>query len=274
MGNFAFDRVPDASPGAYGRLARRSAFVADWAAASDPGRARAHPEDCWRVAPDPGLLLLADGMGGYNAGEVASAIAVDCVAAYPFEDPAGANAPDPLEQLAQAFGAANAAILAAVARRPECLGMGSTLVAAWITGARLFHAHVGDSRIYLLRDHRLARLTRDHSLGQAMADAGIREGGGGLQSSLRGMLTRALGVEARVDPDFGEVAIEPGDRVLLCSDGVSDLVGDCAMLKLVDRERPAAETVAALIDAALALGGPDNLTAMLAVFDDSSARRG
>jgi len=269
MGNFDFIATSAGETGWSARHAPGDASLADCAGVSDPGCTREHNEDNWRVLAEPRLLLLADGMGGYNAGEVASAIAVDTVAAFAFDEPASPCGVDPLEQLAQAFAAANAAILSAAARRPECLGMGTTLATAWISGSRLFHAHVGDSRVYLLRSGRLARLTRDHSVGQAMLDAGVRGQAGGLQVSLRGVLTRALGVEPSVDPDFGEVALEPGDRLLLCSDGVSDFVPDARIARLLAGTGPARAVAAALVEAAVDAGSTDNATAVVAVFEES-----
>lgn len=251
----------------------RAVSLADQAGASDPGRLREHNEDSWRIVAEPGLLLLADGMGGYNAGEVASGIAVDTVARFDFAEPAAGCGDDPLEQLAQAVYAANAAILAAAARRPECLGMGTTLAVAWVGGSRLFHAHVGDSRIYLLRAGRLARLTRDHSVGQAMADAGVHDPTDGLRASLRSVLTRALGVEAAVEPDFGELALEPGDRVLLCSDGISDVVPDALIAARLGGDAGADALARALVEEALCAGGADNATVVVALFDAAVAGR-
>lgn len=269
MGNFDFMAMSALESGRTTRQPPQAASLVDCAGVSDPGCAREHNEDSWRALPDSGLLLLADGMGGYNAGEVASAIAVDAVAAFAFDEPPAPCSIDPLEQLAQAFAAANAAILTAAARRPECLGMGTTLASAWISGSRLFHAHVGDSRVYLLRSGRLARLTRDHSVGQAMLDAGVRGQAGAVQASLRGVLTRALGVEPAVEPDFGEVALEPGDRLLLCSDGVSDFVPDARIARLLAGKGPARALAAALVEAAIEAGSTDNATAVVAVFEES-----
>ncbi len=265
MGEHVFGGTLRAGPDATPRRSLSSSSIDDWAVASDPGLGRGHNEDAWRIAPEVGAFALADGMGGYNAGEVASAIAVDVALAHPFDDPADPGAPDPLDQLAQAVCAANASILAAAARRPECLGMGTTIALAWIVGTRLFHAHVGDSRIYLLRDRKLLRLTRDHTVGQAMIDSGSIEPGSSRVVAFRGVLTRALGVEAAVTPDLGEVELRPGDRVMLCSDGLSDLLDDAALCALLAAPLDASRQAAALVDAALAAGSLDNITALVAV---------
>lgn len=265
MGEQAFGGTLRTAPVAASRRSLHAKSVQDWAVASDPGLGQGHNEDAWRIEPELGAFALADGMGGYNAGEVASAIAVDVALAQPFDQPAGASSPDPLEQLARAVSAANASILAAAARRPQCLGMGTTLALAWIAGTRLFHAHVGDSRIYLLRGHELLRLTRDHTVGQAMIDSGSVEPASSRAAAFRGVLTRALGVEPSVAPDLGEVELRPGDRVLLCSDGLSDPLDDGAIRALLDTGDRAAAQAAALVQAALAAGSLDNITAVVAV---------
>ena len=265
MGEHAFGGTLRTGPDAVSRQSLSSSSIGDWAVASDPGLGRGHNEDAWRIAPDVGAFALADGMGGYNAGEVASAIAVDIALAHSFDDPALPASPDPLDQLAQAIGAANASILAAAARRPECLGMGTTLALAWICGTRLFHAHVGDSRIYLMRGRELLRLTRDHTVGQAMIDSGSVDPGSSRAAAFRGVLTRALGVESSVSPDLGEIELRPGDRVILCSDGLSDVVDDRAICTLLCKPEDAAAQSAALVQAALQAGSLDNITAVIAV---------
>jgi protein phosphatase len=246
----------------------------DAAAASDAGRSRGHNEDSWCVDPATGLLAVADGMGGYNAGEVASSLAVQSVAACLREDAAAVQGQgDDLDLLARAVEAANAAILALAARRPECLGMGTTVVLARLAGPRLSYAHVGDSRLYLMRGDRLARLTRDHSVGQAMIDAGIAESAQLRRATLGGVLTRALGVERTVQADFGVVEIEPGDVLLLCSDGLTDLVTDEAIAACLRRGSGAAGRAEALVRAALDAGGSDNVTAVVALPAEACALR-
>ena len=249
----------------------RLAVCFDAAAATDAGRSRGHNEDNWCLAPDLGLLALADGMGGYNAGEVASSLAIDSLVGYLRAEVAADGAADPLDLLARGIGAANASILAAAARRPECLGMGTTMAAAWMLGSRLYYAHVGDSRIYLVRGDRLARLTRDHSVGQAMIDAGMSEAASTRRGALRGVLTRALGVEPSVEPTFGELALEPGDTLLLCTDGLTDLVADAGIARLLLAHPGPSERAKALVAAALDAGGYDNVTVIVALPRDAVA---
>jgi serine/threonine protein phosphatase PrpC len=239
-------------------------------AATDPGRERTHNEDAWRVCDDGRLLLLADGMGGYNAGEVAAGIAVDTLSsALDGWQPTGASAhPAAREQvLRKAIGAANAAILAAAARRPECLGMGTTLVCVWLDEHSATIAHVGDSRVYLWRDGRLTRLTRDHSVSQAMVDAGLLDeydDRPGRRPVLRGVLTRALGVEPLVEPDLSHIDWRDGDRLILCSDGLTDLVDDGFIRECLGRGDDAVVCARTLLAAALAAGGHDNVTVLTA----------
>ena len=237
--------------------------AAGWAAATDAGRSRTHNEDCWRACPEAGVFVLADGMGGYNAGEVASAIAADTVV----ESLAGALPGTPGDQaaaaLVRALERANGAILACAARRPECLGMGTTIAVVVLAGQTAALAHVGDSRIYLHRAGELVRLTRDHSLGQAMVDAGLAGEVAGRGPALRGVLTRALGVGPVADPDVAVLSVRDGDRLLLCSDGLTDLVSDETIGGLLGWGECADATARRLIDAALDAGGLDNVTALV-----------
>lgn len=236
------------------------------AGASHAGYARAHNEDAWRIDVPSGLLVLADGMGGYNAGEVASALAVEAIAA----NLSGGGEVclldgEPGDAMRVAIERANASIVSAAARRPECLGMGTTVVCAVVAAGRVLVGHVGDSRAYLLRGGVLARMTRDHSVSQALADAGIDTE----PEAMRGVLTRALGVEREVDPDLCRADLQPGDRLLLCSDGLTDMLGDSAIAQLLGNAPSASVAAEALIAAALEAGGLDNVTALVAIAEST-----
>ena len=146
--------------------------------------------------------------------------------------------------------------------------MGTTVVVAWVCGSALRFAHVGDSRIYLLRAATLHQLTRDHSVGQAMIDAGLSDPESVRESSMRGVLTRALGVEPAVQPDYGEFELAPGDRLLLCSDGLTDMVSDADIGVILARDAASACLVQDLVDRALASGGIDNVTALVLQVPD------
>jgi protein phosphatase len=271
MPQTAIPRLESAGTAAAARLAGPTPSF-DAAAASDAGRSRGHNEDSWCIDPATALLAVADGMGGYNAGDVASSLAVESIAACLREDDAAPQGcGDDLDLLARGVAAANAAILALAARRPECLGMGTTVALARALGARLTYAHVGDSRVYLMRGERLARLTRDHSVGQAMADAGISDAAQLRRAVLRGVLTRALGVERTVQPDFGVVELEAGDVLLLCTDGLTDLVSDDAIAACLRQGNGAAGRAEALVQAALQAGGSDNITALVALPAQAAA---
>jgi PPM family protein phosphatase len=261
----------------------------DCVSASDRGHERSHNEDATCLNLLAGLMILADGMGGYNAGEVASALAIENARDYLCQElprggadscltsnpgvpdnsrPADSSRPASnshvTEAVSQAIAVANASILAAAARRPECLGMGTTLVIAAVSARCVTIGHVGDSRVYLLRAGRLSRLTHDHSVGQAMIDSGVLDEQAARLSTLRGVLTRALGVESAVDADISQLDWQNGDRLLLCSDGLTDMVRDSEIKAILEQATNADEGSKTLIQAALDAGGHDNISVVLA----------
>ena len=229
---------------------------------SDAGPVRPHNEDSWRALPEAGLFVVADGMGGYRAGEVAAEIAVDTACRLV---PDYSMSGEPGVALARAFAASNHPILDWAAANPDCLGMGTTLIACLLHDGVLHVAHVGDSRAYLLRAGRLHRLTRDHSIGQALSDSGAVTESQLRNLPGRGILTRALGVEESVACDVVAYDWEPEDRLLLCSDGVSDPLPDEAIARLLVEfdSAGAAAQAEALVAAAVNAGGCDNITALV-----------
>jgi PPM family protein phosphatase len=232
------------------------------------GRVRAHNEDCLRLDGETGCYVLADGMGGYNAGEVASALAVEVItkALIQFKTSLHLNPdPDPVSALAEAIEAANKKIIETGAMRPECLGMGSTVVAALLLDDKLWFAHVGDSRLYMFRNNQLTQLTRDHSVGQEMSDSGVLTKEQARHYQGRGILTRALGVEPDVRPDVGCQVFIPGDIFIICSDGLSDMVSDQKITEVVMKRRnTSCQTIGqALQTEALEAGGTDNISALI-----------
>lgn len=265
MAQISLKSIPAVASRAASAATSAPSLLFDWAAATDAGRIRTHNEDNWHFGESARLFTLADGMGGYNAGEVASAIAIEQVQAFVAAECehglADADRPSVLER---AITAANAAILAAAARRPECLGMGTTMVCAWLDEHQIRLAHVGDSRAYLLRDRKLTALTRDHSVGQAMVDAGVGRSVNARQI-MGGVLTRALGVEPVVQVESSVIRRRLGDRLLLCSDGLTDMLPEREIRLVMQRSDRAADCAQRLVAAALAAGGHDNVTAM-AVF--------
>lgn len=261
--------IPGHSP--VGVVPRSSTAVVDrvdapvpWAAVTDPGPRSAHNEDCWQVHDRRAVFALADGMGGHSAGEVAAGIAVrtvtDMTAALCDAGFAPADA------MARAVASAHGGIRDFARARPECLGMGTTVVAAAVSGRHLVVAHVGDSRAYLFRAGRLRRLTSDHSIGQQMLDTGRLTEDQVRRLPARGILTRALGIEAEA-PVAGIVEHDwaPGDRLLLCSDGLTDPLDDAAIAQVLERGADDLAGIALeLIVAALLRGGTDNVTVLLA----------
>lgn len=207
----------------------------DVANRSDPGMVRAHNEDAIFV-DGTGLAVLADGMGGYNAGEVASGIAVGVIKEGLLPELVAGRDLSKVDVhtglthaallLQQQIAAANKAIYEAAQNRPECAGMGTTVVAAVFHGNRVSIAHVGDSRCYRLRGERFEQLTRDHSLLQEQIDSGLITREQAKHAQHKNLVTRALGIDPSVEPEIHEYPVAAGDIYLLCSDGLCDMVDD------------------------------------------------
>lgn len=232
-----------------------------YACRTDTGRQREHNEDAVVVLPDLGVALLADGMGGHNAGEVASQLAVDMIQTI-LRQTAGVPAEARLETAAQA---AHANILEKAASSPRYKGMGTTVVVTLLEKNRLTHAHVGDSRLYRWRKGRLEQLTRDHSLQQEFIDRGHYTPEEAASKVGRNILTRALGLEGELRIDIGTTDIQQKDRYLLCSDGLHEMAGDAAIAAWLGRSFDADTTCEALVDLANTQGGKDNIS--VAIID-------
>ncbi|HZI82267.1 MAG TPA: Stp1/IreP family PP2C-type Ser/Thr phosphatase [Casimicrobiaceae bacterium] len=241
---------------------------------SHPGMVRAHNEDAIFV-DGAGLAVLADGMGGYNAGEVASGIAVNVIKEGLLPELVSGRDLSKVDVhsglthaallLQQQIAAANKGIYEAAQNRPECAGMGTTIVAAVFHGNRVSIAHIGDSRCYRLRGERFEQLTRDHSLLQEQIDSGQITADQAKFSLNKNLVTRALGIEAIVPADVSEYRVEADDVYLLCSDGLTDMVDADVLHGIVDEQRDALEAAAAqLIDLANQNGGRDNISVILA----------
>ncbi|WP_415037130.1 Stp1/IreP family PP2C-type Ser/Thr phosphatase [Azonexus sp.] len=247
------------------------------AACSDAGIVRAHNEDAVFVDADFGIGVLADGMGGYNAGEVASSMATTLLATSfsrllrsAVETPAVLE--HPRQIMSDEVRGTNAAIFRASQSSASCAGMGTTLVFAWVLGRELHLAHVGDSRAYLWRGGNLRRLTKDHSLLQEQIDEGLISPDAARHAEHRNLVTRALGVESDVLVDTATHALEPDDIVLLCSDGLNDMLEDGEIGELLGQDRYSLNARALhLIERANALGGRDNISVVLLRLDAQSA---
>ena len=231
-----------------------------WGARSDVGCVRPHNEDSYLVQSP--LFCVCDGMGGHAAGEVASSIAVETIAKTA---PSAADA----AQLAAAVEAANAAVIEAAVNGLGKPGMGCTATCAYLEGNTIAIAHVGDSRAYLLHEGTLIRVTRDHSYVEELVDAGEITADEARVHPNRSVITRALGSDPAMYADHFCLNIEEGDRLILCSDGLSSMVPDGEIENIASKSSTAQICVDNLVDAALAAGGHDNVTVVVVdVVDD------
>jgi serine/threonine protein phosphatase PrpC len=233
------------------------------ASLSHTGLVRAGNQDFIDVDLASGIVALADGMGGHRGGDVARRLAVETVieaAALPGDG-------TPAEVLANAVAVANRAVFERSVADSALGGMGTTLVVALFRDRRIFHAHVGDSRLYLLRDGRLRLLTRDHSLVQQVLDQGLFAGREQAHAAgvYDNVLTRSIGTRADVAADLDDQPLADGDLFLLCSDGLHGCVAEAEIARLLEAPGADLESLArALVDAALARGAPDNVSVVLA----------
>ncbi len=232
------------------------------------GRVRENNEDAVAFDAAAQLALLADGMGGYNAGEVASSMAIALIQAdlsrYLLPIRPGPNSAVLHSAVTAAVENANVTIWSCAATQPDCSGMGTTLVMAVFLGTSVLLAHVGDSRCYRLRGSTLARMTRDHSVLQEQIDAGLVSLEDAPFAPNRNLVTRALGVMDMVEVEVAEHAANSGDLYLLCSDGLTDMLTDDAIAALLIAPGTLAERATQLVDAANAAGGRDNISVLLA----------
>lgn len=233
----------------------------------DAGRARRNNEDAVLVDESLAMCVLADGMGGYNAGEVASDMAVhevrDEFARWVAAGQVTANEADIRRALVAAARRANRAVFNASQKTPEYAGMGTTLVHALFGVDRFWISHIGDSRAYRWRNNRLEQISRDHSLLQEQLDAGLITPEEAKFSTHRNLVTRAVGVEPEVDPEVHGHDLRAGDVILLCSDGLSDMLPDDAIAEHLRTNAALPVMARALVDAANAAGGRDNISIVL-----------
>lgn len=244
---------------------------------TDTGQVRDHNEDCIGLRPELGLLVLADGMGGLKAGEVASAMAVEVITAELEAELKDLTAVDhdeetgyALESMAvgRAVNKANASIFGVAQSQPQCAGMGTTLVVALFYDNRLTVAHVGDSRMYRLRGSELEQVTSDHSLVQELVDRGFYTPEEARTAANKNIVTRALGIGTDVNIDMQEEVALVGDIYLLCSDGLSDMIDDEQIRTILVENRGNLDVaVQNLVDAANAEGGRDNVSVLMARVD-------
>ncbi len=233
---------------------------------SDPGLVREINEDSVTVLEDHGLVILADGMGGYNAGEVASQLAVDTIMAHLLPSLISGDEWLGGDSIESAVVAANDAILDAVDSTPEYKGMATTVVTALFVRDQVYYAHVGDSRIYRLRSGQLEQLTRDHSMIEALIDEGMfsSEAEAIDAGVKKNVLIRGLGVEPGVQVDLGKEQVYLDDIYLFCSDGLNNMVSDSEIEAILITEgNKLSKAADALLDSALKSGGLDNISLAL-----------
>lgn len=258
---------------------------------TDVGLLRSHNEDAIASDSSIGFMILADGMGGYNAGEVASEMAVLSIAAelseslgYHTDKPAVLDIVDrPFlnkailkKLLIDVVATANASIYHASQTYPQCAGMGTTLALGLFTSNQLLVGHIGDSRVYRLRNHQLEQMTEDHSLLQEEIRAGILTREQAKYCPYKNLVTRALGVDPEVELELNEFKVEAGDIYLLCSDGLSDLVDDALIQATLNHYvQDLASAADVLVQLANQHGGKDNVSVILAKvngsYEDNSA---
>lgn len=241
--------------------------------ATDVGMVRTNNEDCFRIVPTLNLFVLADGMGGEAHGEVASALAVETVVKHCLESEGNPSAPLTSEakpgltekgrRLTSAVHLANQKVYESAAQHPEQRGMGATMTAAWIEDSTVNIAHVGDSRLYLLRTGVLQQLTSDHSLVAEQVRRGILTADEAEASTMQNVLLRALGTQPQVEVDAEQVALFPNDVLLLCSDGLTRMVIEPEIAGTLQAEPDPKRAAEKLIQLANEGGGVDNVTAIV-----------
>ncbi len=234
---------------------------------TDTGRVRANNEDCIATDPEAGVAVLADGMGGYNAGEVASQMACDFILGemvrWLFEASKSATDADVKRAMDICVDNANRAIFTAANSNPTYAGMGTTLVVSVFRSGRALVGHIGDSRAYRFRGGVLQQITKDHSLLQEQIDAGILTPEQAAVSANKNLVTRAVGVEDFVLLETRAHELQSDDTLLMCSDGLSDMLHDRQIEDILRSTESLSERAHALISAANAAGGRDNIAVVL-----------
>jgi len=247
-------------------------------AKTDPGRARDNNEDSV-VYDEPTLtVVLADGMGGYNAGEIASGMATAFIKSelsrWLVEAGDGAKAKEVRRAMEICVDNANRSIYNAANSNAQYAGMGTTLVVGVFRDDKLVLCHIGDSRCYRMRGGVLEQITKDHSLLQEQMDAGLITPEQAATSSIKNLVTRALGVDDSVSLEVNEHGVQIGDTYLLCSDGLSDMMDDAAIAKIVTAELTLEQKASQLIDLANNNGGRDNISVLLVEVHEATEKKG
>ena len=245
---------------------------------TNTGLIRENNEDAVSIDPGTGLCILADGMGGYNAGEIASGMACAFIKSemsrWLSEAGKNASAKEVKRALEICVQNANFSIFNAANSNPQYTGMGTTLVVGVFQAGRLTLGHIGDSRCYRLRGMDFQQITKDHSLLQQQIDAGLLTPEQALTSANKNLVTRALGVDDAVLLDVAEHRVEDGDLYIMCSDGLSDMVRDEVLAQIVQSDLTLEEKGLQLIAAANENGGRDNISVVLTHARHAAFKRG
>ena len=245
---------------------------------TDPGRARENNEDSVAFDDATRLGVLADGMGGYNAGEIASGMATAFIksemARWLSEIGKNAKSKEIRRALEICVDNANRSIFNAANSNSQYSGMGTTLVVAVFQGEKIMLGHIGDSRCYRLRDGDFQQITKDHSLLQEQIDAGLLTIEQAATSSYKNLVTRALGVDDTVSLDLNEYDVQAGDLYLMCSDGLSDMVPDAEIASILQGQSGIEQKSEQLITAANEHGGRDNISVLLVQAELGGEKRG
>lgn len=228
---------------------------------TDVGRVRESNQDYVYTSESPvgnlpNLFIVADGMGGHNAGDFASKYTVEQIVEYIEKAPMTS----PVDLIRGAVTKANARLMAQAKNDANMAGMGTTAVIATIIDGCMYVANIGDSRLYLLRDSNLEQITRDHSLVQEMVRMGEMDASEAKHHPDKNIITRAVGAFEDLEIDFFEQHVEPGDLVLMCTDGLSNMVDDTDIRQIIQTGRDVVEKVQRLVEAANRGGGKDNIT--------------
>lgn len=231
---------------------------------SDIGLVRRKNEDAFWIDEEQGFFLVCDGMGGHRGGEVASRMAVQTIT----QNMKGYSSSDAKQRLIQAIKAANQAILKAGLENEHLFEMGTTVTAALVNGYQLLVANVGDSGIFLIRSNSIRKITRDHTLAEEMLSNGLLKPDEMRDNAYNHILTRALGIDDQVEIDIFNEEIIPGDILLMCSDGLTDMLTSEEILNIIKHNSSDLEFAAnQLLREALQKGGFDNVTIVLLCFN-------